>query len=188
MDNYPEHLAPEFEEDGAVRTPFDEWWPRVRGEFPNVPEIIAKEWLHRHWGRSPFGWIPSRLYHFSIERFSSDELPNVLNRIHDFEAGGQEALEQGKYICGDHPERPLRCEPLWLVQFMKKHRGFPSPIVVLDNTDNHLVTITEVPEREHIYPSGLILVEGHKRHQIGVYLRSINQLQDCVPVCRLKPV
>lgn len=188
MDNYPNNLAPAFEEGGGVATPFDEWWPKVKSEFPNVPEIIAKEWLHRHWGCSPFSWIPSNSYNFTLEKFSSDKLPNILNGQHNFELGGAKALDQGKYICGDHPQRPWRLDPIWLVTYMKEHMDFPSPIVILDNNDNHLENVAEVPEHYRDLPSALILVEGHRRHQIGLYLRSVKQLQDCISICRLTPV
>jgi hypothetical protein len=30
MDNYPAHLAPEFDNGGGVSTPFGEWWSRVK--------------------------------------------------------------------------------------------------------------------------------------------------------------
>lgn len=64
MDNYPEHLAPEFDEGGAVVTPFSEWWLRVQFDFPNLPENVAEQWLHRHWGHSDYAWLPSQLYEF----------------------------------------------------------------------------------------------------------------------------
>ncbi len=38
MDSYPKQLAPEFEESGAVKTPFEEWWPPVKEHFSIVPE------------------------------------------------------------------------------------------------------------------------------------------------------
>ena len=43
MDDYPEHLAPEFEESGAVKTPFKQWWARVQPSFPDVPENVAEQ-------------------------------------------------------------------------------------------------------------------------------------------------
>ncbi len=188
MDNYPNELAPEFDECGAVKTPFHEWWPNVKHAFQNVPETVAENWLHRHWGQSPFSWIPSQSYAFSMEEFPSNNLPDVLNRMHDYEEGSQKALDQGKFICGDHPVRPWRHEPLWLVQYMRDHHSFPSPIIVLDNSDNHLATTAEISEVANGCPIGLILIEGHRRHQIGLYLHSISQLQDQVSICRLKPV
>lgn len=50
MDSYPKQLAPEFEESGAVKTPFEEWWPPVKEHFSIVPENVACYWLHEHWG------------------------------------------------------------------------------------------------------------------------------------------
>ena len=55
--NYPEHLAPEFEEGGGVATPFYLWWERVKAEFPAVPEDGAKYWLCEHWSHSYYDWL-----------------------------------------------------------------------------------------------------------------------------------
>ena len=186
MDGYPSDVAPEFEEGGAVSTPFNEWWLTAKFRFPNVPEEVAREWLHRHWGHSPFSWIPSRCYAFSYERLLSNRLVEVLSGVHDFEPGGQRALDGGRYLCGDNPAHPWPLEPIWLVKFMKEQGDFPSPIVILDNRNNHLVALPETPERYKDLPPGLILLEGHKRHEIGVYLQAIGQLRDEVQVCRLE--
>jgi len=54
MYDYPENLAPELDDGGGVVTPFEDWWPCVKSGFPNVPDIVAREWLHRHWGALHF--------------------------------------------------------------------------------------------------------------------------------------
>ena len=43
MDNYPKHLAPNFEDCGAVAT-----GGRECSRFPHAPENVAREWIHRH--------------------------------------------------------------------------------------------------------------------------------------------
>jgi len=42
MDNYPSHLAPEFDEGGGVITPFDQWWEKVESSFPEVPIDVGR--------------------------------------------------------------------------------------------------------------------------------------------------
>lgn len=189
MDNYPKKFAPKLDEGGGVVTPFDQWWPQTQNHFSNVPEEVAKEWLHRHWGHSPYGWLPSDLCSFSLEDLPSAELGNVLNRIHRFEVGGAKALDHGRFLCGEHPKRPWHFEPIWLSVYMKEHGKFPSPIIVLDNRDGILSKTKSIPEREQNLPHGLILIEGHQRHQIGMYLQSVDRLKDSVQMYRitLKP-
>jgi hypothetical protein len=77
MDDYPAHLAPDFNEAGGVVTPFEEWWSRVHSEFPNVPEEVARYWLHEHWRHSPYSWLRSRDYRFDLEQWESTKLWEV---------------------------------------------------------------------------------------------------------------
>lgn len=185
LNNYPEHLSPEFNEDGSINTPFEVWWPRVKSFFFNVPEEIAKEWLYRHWRYSPFSWIPSQLYNFSIEAYPTSSLVKIRNRVYDFDENNVETTEHGKYLCGDHPDRKWRIEPLWLVDYIKENGIFPSPIVILDNRDNHLSSIADLPNFVEDHPQALILAEGHKRHEIGLYLHSIGKMKPSISICRL---
>lgn len=188
MDNYPEHLAPELDENsGCPITPFDEWWPSVKTEFSNIPDEIAKEWLYRHWGRSPYSWLRSDLYDFNIEEFPSNQLTLLLNRIYRFEVESEKLREKGMYLCGEHPEWKWRPrELIWLVKFMNKNRVFPSPIIVLDNRDGHLAIMPDTIVHSSRIPKGMVLIEGHLRHEIGTYLQSIGRLADKVMVCMLR--
>lgn len=186
MNNFPEHLAPWVAGHDGNKVPFQEWWPIVKDGFPNVPEIVAQELLYRHWGGSGFYWVPSHSYNFSLEKFPSDKLCDVLNRVHDFEPGGALALKFGEQTCRKLEVDPKSEIDRWLVNYMQKNHDFPAPIIILDNCDNHLLGHPQVPQMVDDHPKGLILVEGHSRHEIGLYLRSINQLKDNVQVCRLK--
>jgi hypothetical protein len=62
MDNCPPALTP-F--DGPLAIPFSQWWPRVCRNFPGVPENVGEQWLHRHWGRSPYRWLRLREYQYT---------------------------------------------------------------------------------------------------------------------------
>ena len=188
MDNYPEHLAPELDKNSRNPiTPFDDWWPEVRTEFSNIPEEIAREWLYRHWGMSPYSWISSSSYEFDIEKYPSSQLSLLLNRCYNFEAGNDKIKEKGQYLCDENPNwkwRPI--EPIWLVKFMNENGAFPSPIVVLDNKDNHLAVDSEITPEAYGIPKGLVLIEGHTRHEIGTYLESVGRLAEFVEVCMLR--
>ncbi|WP_371395432.1 hypothetical protein [Fretibacter rubidus] len=189
MDSYPPPLSPIMSKTHDKKTPFDVWWPTVKPHFPNVPDIIAKDWLYEHWGSSPFSWIQSRRYDFVMEEMPAAKLPNVLSRVFGFtEGGGPIAHETGRFLCGDQsapPTRPWRNDAAWLVSFMKRSGSFPSPIIVLDNRDAHLAREDWTPQPVKAYPKALLLAEGHTRHVIGLHLLSTAKLKDRLPICRL---
>lgn len=185
MDNYPQHLAPEFEKNGAVKTPFEEWWPRVKRHFPKVPDEVAQEWLHRHWGQSPFRWVQSNIYTFGLEKMPSSCLTSIRSSWSEFKKDNSPALNQGKYICGDHPDRPWGTDPIWLATYMRENCNFPTPIIVLDNTDDHLSDTNYYKDIRMPYPQNLVLIEGHTRFNIGLHLQSIGKLDKHIFIYRL---
>lgn len=165
MDDYPEHLAPEFEESGAVKTPFDEWWTRVQPEFPNVPENVAKQWLHRHWGHSPYSWLRSKDYRFSLVIWDSDRLSEV----------GSGWGNWSNDACFDHGECLVKSRDFWLRNHMVKHGAYPEPIIILDNGDGHIQRGQDnVPEYIN-FPVGYVLIEGHLRFNMSLYLVRIQR-------------
>lgn len=178
MDNYPEALAPDFEPDGAVRTPFSEWWKIVNGSFPNIPTEVAEQWLHRHWGQSNFGWMPSSKYDFKKEQYPLSVLSQIRTNWSNYEKDNQSALDQGKFICGDHPSRHWPSDEIWLVKYMRNENSFPVPPIILDNHNGHLEDTEASPIWAKTLPQELILIEGHTRLNIGLYLSSINELSE----------
>jgi len=167
MDNYPNDLAPEFDDSGAVRTPFDVWWPRAKASFPNVPENVAREWLHRHWKHSPYGYLISKNYRFDLNKWP--HLATIRTLWSDFKIGNEGALQKGKEL--------VELAPGWMPyvpRYMMQHQRFPAPIVVLDNLDGHHKR--DYPQEEKL-PSACILVEGHTRFNTGIYLESIGRLE-----------
>jgi len=159
MDDYHRHLAPEFEESGAVKTSFENWWPQAIAEFPNVPEGVARYWLHEHWGGSTYGWLPSRQYRFALTNSKSDQLHWIRSRWCNFAQDNAECLNHGKYLV-DLGRRTAR--------YMLDKHDFPAPPIVLDNRDDHL------PERQKL-PAGFLLIEGHRRFNISLYLQWMGQ-------------
>lgn len=174
MDNYPDNLAPEFCDGGGVNTPFEEWWPRVQESFPNVPECVARQWLHEHWGYSPYSWLPSKLYKFTLERWSPDKLVDIRSRHSNF----IEDLTE----CRQHGEHLLRRLRYQTALFMEEYKKFPAPIIVLDNLDGHLENDGIAMSQYKSIPSQYILIEGHRRFNISLYLQHINQLSEPIDI------
>lgn len=136
MDNYPDHLAPDMDVGGGVATPFEEWWPRVRDSFPTVPEEVAREWLHRHWGQSPYEELVSADYSFERVRWPTDNLLNLRYRMNKFDIDHTSVLARGDFLVNEHRKM---CGGTWITNFVLEHGDFPTPPIVLDNRDSHLV-------------------------------------------------
>lgn len=101
MDNYPEHLKPRFEPSGAVEETFEEWWPKVQPHFPNVPENVARYWLHEHWRHSDYAFLRSSDYQFELASWPSEKLFEVRSRWNSFGADNKECVEHGHYLVED---------------------------------------------------------------------------------------
>ena len=160
-------------------TPFDQWWARVSSHFCNVPEDVARQWLHRHWSHSPFGFMSSELYSFARERWPSARLGTVLSVANEWNY--QETLRRGQHLY-DHSES-------WLACHMKKHRTFPAPIIVLDNRQGEIRTDPNTPSARD-YPNAYILIEGHKRFEWAAILMKLSlfKTQADIWLARLKKV
>lgn len=167
MDNYPEQLAPDFEESGAVSTPFEQWWPQVRASFSNVPEEVARQWLHRHWDHSPYRYLTSKNYRF--DKVKWPKLADILTTWNDFDAAKDDARRKGEELSKLKP--PFLP---YVPRYMLEHLRFPEPIIVLDNRDGH--HNPDYPG-EFPLPSAYILIEGHTRLNVGVYLESIGKIE-----------
>ncbi|WFU44108.1 hypothetical protein QA640_17645 [Bradyrhizobium sp. CB82] len=172
MDDYPEHLAPEFENSGAVKTPFDEWWPKVRLHFPNVPENVARYWLHEHWSHSPYAFLKSADYKFTLVRWSGQKLFEVLSTWSNFDPNNLTCVRKGKELVEDWPFN----EPYRTVAYMLEHRDFPAPLIILDNRDGHVNAETARFASDAL-PKGYVLIEGHRRFNIGLYLQSTGRMK-----------
>ncbi|WP_156886816.1 hypothetical protein [Pleomorphomonas oryzae] len=172
MDNYPVHLAPEFEEGGGVATPFEEWWARVRDAFPRVPENVARFWLHEHWSHSPFSYLPSAWYRFDLVDWTPECLESILSGSSNFSGDQRVCRERGQAIV-----RRLRNSPYKTPAYMFEHGDFPAPIIVLNNLDGHLQPGIDPVPTYHPIPKGYLLIEGHRRFDIALYLASIGKMR-----------
>lgn len=173
MDNYPKELAPEFDDGGGVLTPFDEWWTRVSIKFPNVPEEVGREWLHRHWGHSPYHWLRSAAYCFELIDWKSNKLIEIRSSWCNFQNGNKKCLEHGKHLVGlDY----------WPSRYMLNHHCFPTPLIVMDNRNGHLLREHPKQAITEIIPNTFVLIEGHRRFNLGLYLASIGELDPIVNI------
>lgn len=170
MDRYPAHLEPGFTETGAVATPFADWWQRVHAHFDRVPVNVAEQWLHRHWGHSPYGFLSSSRYDFTSVLWDSERLSDILTWVDDWDP--KATLQFGLGML------PM---DFWLVRYMRQHRTFPEPIVVLDNRDHTLSSESAIPAGP-TFPATFILVEGHRRHAIGLAMHSAGEFAREVPI------
>ncbi len=81
-----EDLAP-YGHETVSEEPFVDWWRRVRPAIPHVPECVAEQWLHRHWGHSsyesclPLGRMRFELQSWPLEALEGIELSEDWGRI-----------------------------------------------------------------------------------------------------------
>lgn len=178
MDDYPPHLAPAFNEGGGVATPFEEWWTRVGPSFPGVPEEVARYWLHEHWSHSPYQYLRSADYQFVRINWPSAALWEIRSTWDDYRPENRGCVEHGRSLIEAVPDG-------WAYRtavYMAEHGQVPSPIIVLDNRDGHIA-----PEEGEIrsfrdLPAAYVLIEGHRRFNMALYLQSTQRLAPSVPV------
>ena len=179
MDDYPEHLAPEFDEGGAPATPFEDWWARVQDCFPTVPEDVARYWLYEHWRHSPFSFLRSRDYAFEAQDWAPDRVREIKSRWCDYDERHEGCRAQGEYI--------LKLSGYRTRTHMLAHGVPPARLIVLDNWDSHLVEGRgRVPEYENL-PTGYVLIEGHRRFNMCLALHARDQLK-LLPIWLMKRV
>jgi hypothetical protein len=129
MDNYPADLAPRYTRSGN-RELFEEWWLRVSDRFSRVPREVAQYWLYEHWGQSPYSYLLSHAYCFSLTHWPAGGLAEVRSIWCDFDPQNIECLKKGRELV---EEIMLSGEIYCTASFMTKHGDFPTPIIVLDN-------------------------------------------------------
>lgn len=125
------------------REQFAEWWPRVRHRITNVPENVAEHWVHRHYGGSPYAFLPLDRLRFERQSWSLAQL---------------DAVTFGS--CWSWNPRDLarldREQGTPLAAMMIEAGTWPEPIVILDNPGGLAEPGGPRMGRWH-------LIEGHKR-------------------------
>jgi hypothetical protein len=169
MDDYPKHLTPPKDTRGNVdQGKFGEWWVWAREHFPNVPENVAHRWIHENWGGSPYSYLKSKNYEFEAVAWPSDRLFDLRSEWGSFDPTLAENISSGRYMCHNTELGEIGR----LAAYVMANSKFPHPIVMLDNQDGHLEREYEDADR---VPTGIILIEGHARLNIGVYLHSVGR-------------
>lgn len=167
MDDYPKHLTPPKDFRGNVdQDKFHEWWPSAKAHFPNVPENAAHYWIYENWGVSPYDYLASRRYRFQLVEWPAERLFELKSESGDFDQTLAENIKHGKRMCtksefGDYLPK--------LSRYVMEHKSFPHPIVILDNRDGHMA---EEYSRASRVPPGYVLIEGHCRMDLGLFLHS----------------
>jgi hypothetical protein len=176
MDSYPPALAPDQGAHELGKAPFAEWWPRVQDAFPNVPESVAHYWLYEHWGHLPYGRLRSREYAFTLEQWMPADLWGVRSGWCKFDAQNKECAEHGAHLA-TLVQRPYEYAT---AIYMIAHGDFPAPIIVLDNRDGHLRD--DPAAHWEVYPAAHVLIEGHRRFNLALYLGREKRLNASVSV------
>jgi hypothetical protein len=166
MDSYPKAFSPKSEKCGDEAIPFDDWWCRVQANFPNVPEDVARYWLHEHWGQSPYGWLQSRKYCFNLLDWPLDQLSSIRSGWNNFAKNAGECLDHGNWLL-TYPYSST-------AKFMITQGCPPAAIILLDNRDGHLSRSRKVVQ-DHI-PRSVVLIEGHCRFNLCLSLQSQGRL------------
>ena len=73
-----------------------------------------------------------------------------------------------------------------LKTYMVEHHDYPEPIIVLDNRDDHLDAEAD-PAHPH-FPIRYLLIEGHRRFNISLYLESTNRFTSTTKIWLMKRV
>ena len=118
--------------------PFEHWYERVKDAIPWIPEEVAREWIHRHWGQTPYDYLDLTPLKFEKVIWSVPELLEV--------RCGERGEEEQYY-------RFVEIEGEWLWDFMRDSTTWPTPIIVLENRQNWHKQLHDVQ-----------LLEGHRRY------------------------
>ena len=172
MDNYPSHLKPKADTSGREKEPFEEWWKRAQPHFKNVPENVAQYWLYEHWGQSGYEYLKSADYAFELVPWPADRLTEILTTWNRFDADHKNCVTHGRDLVDDWEFN----EPYRTSAYMLEHGDFPAPIVVLDNRDEHINPNT-VEFFYQALPAASVLMEGHRRFNIALYLHTTKRLK-----------
>ena len=151
------HIAPHG--DVWNKEPFAEWYARVKDEIPHVPACVAESWIHRHWGYSPYYWLPLARLRFEKQSWTNSEILRIgeglADRDRPFSPEWSDEFGHEKSYARES----------WLGRYMLEHRTWPAPIIVLDNTRRR------VRDRRWITPLARFhLIEGHRRSAYHHYL------------------
>ena len=145
---WPSALAPKGS--GFDREPFQKWWSRVSHLLSHIHPQVAEQWVHRHWGHTPYDSIPLDGLACSLENWATNQL---LEKVYIHGWNLQPACDRKAFLevhrisSGGHPT----------VRPFQQHGTWDFPILVLHTPRGLRIDGTPVPETSHL------LIEGHSR-------------------------
>lgn len=167
---YPEHLKPKGEK--RERETFAVWWKRAQSHFKTIPENVAQYWIHEHWGQGDYQHLELSNYGFELVRWPAERLTEILTIWNRYDTDHKKCLTHGRGLVDEWEFN----EPYPTSAYMLEHGDFPAPIIVLDNRDGHINPETVEFDYQAL-PKGYVLIEGHRRFNIALYLHSTKRLK-----------
>ncbi|WP_038966976.1 hypothetical protein [Bradyrhizobium diazoefficiens] len=178
MDDYPKKFEPARDQFGGIDLDrFPEWWKKASKFYRGVPEECARYWLFEHWGVSPYSSLKSREYIIERQTWPAAKILEVVSSWCRFDPEHNACREKGEELC---KKRMLNGDRYPTATYMLEEGEFPTPIVVLDNLDAHM-SEDRVGRRDGL-PVSLVLIEGHRRFNIALYLLTQDKLKPNVDV------
>ena len=166
MDDYPEHLAP-LNADSWNPESFRSWWARVEEHLPDVPRNVAKQWIHRHWGQSPYRHVPSNTVTFSLQGMTAKEILEIVP------VGKDDYAEWGDYLISLYTRGEYKRPATGVIL---RRRVWPAPPIILDNrSPPQYGWAAELP-------SALLIIEGNRRLAIAKAMIRTNTFVPSAPV------
>lgn len=154
---WPRNIAPRIGINELEKEPFPDWYARVRHLIPHVPSNVAEHWIHRHWGHSPYEFLPLAQLRFEQQTWT-------LKQLADIEFGWRWTFDLAR-LDRPHVRRTT------LAQMMMAGGTWPQPIIVLDNVNG-------LRDGDNKPMGRLHLVEGHLRL---TYLRCLEHKRQALP-------
>ncbi|WP_417832429.1 hypothetical protein [Terasakiella sp.] len=172
MPLFDNSYAPRGEKWG--KEPFEDWYKRIHDQYPQIPKCIMKQWLYENWGSPLYDFIELSDYTFTQVTWNTGELLNVYS---DMCKTLERCIGHGDVLCNG-PQFESGGNPL--PGYMLAEKKFPVPIIINDNFDGHL------HQYDEYLPPRYILMEGHCRFNIAMYLHHEGQFSPTVEIWLMK--
>jgi hypothetical protein len=173
MDGYPKHLEPHGH--GTIaKEGFSAWWERARSSFLTVPRNVARQWLHRHWGQSAFGWLPSQGAQFTLEYWQ----PSEVVALQIWREGTPGYADWGDQLLANAAQS--KQYRYGVACIMNRRHRWPAPPIVWHRA------APLANEHYSQLPTGFVLVEGNRRIAMAKALARCGLLLPQLPVWVLR--
>lgn len=111
-------------------------------------------------------------YHFELVTWKAERFFEILSTWNRYNPDQKETISHGHRLVDDWEFK----EPYRTSAYMLEHGDFPAPIIVLDNRNGHINPNTvEFPYQT--LPVAYVLMEGHRRFNIALYLHTTQRLK-----------